>query len=59
MLQASFTFLISSVRYNFEVVDDSGSDRLAAGYVTVVCLDAAQFKATPLPDVIRDIIEKA
>jgi YbgC/YbaW family acyl-CoA thioester hydrolase len=48
-----------TIRYNFEVVDDSSSDKLAAGYVTVVCVDAAHFKATPLPDVIRDIIEKA
>lgn len=48
-----------TIRYNFEVVDDSSSDKLAAGYVTVVCVDAAQFKATPLPEVIRDIIERA
>ena len=48
-----------TIRYNFEVFDDNTGDKLAAGYVTVVCVDAAQFKATPLPEVIRNIIERA
>ena len=48
-----------TIRYNFEIVDDEASDRLAAGYVTVVCVDAAGFKSTPLPDEIRSIIQNA
>jgi len=45
-----------TLRYDFEIVDDVSSDRLAAGYVTVVCVDA-RFKSTPIPDVIRRIIQ--
>jgi 4-hydroxybenzoyl-CoA thioesterase len=45
-----------TIRYNFEIVDDKTSDRLAAGYVTVVCVDA-RFKATRIPDAIRNLIE--
>ena len=47
-----------TIRYNFEIVDDETSDRLAAGYVTVVCVDAG-FKSTPLSDEIRTIIQNA
>src|SRR5262249_3102382 len=47
-----------TIRYNFDIVDDGTSDRLAAGYVTVVCVDAG-FKSTPLPDEIRIIIQNA
>src|SRR5215470_2718837 len=46
-----------TIRYEFEVVDDISSDRLAAGYVTVVCVDAQRFKATRIPDAIRKIVE--
>jgi len=48
-----------TIRYDFEVVDDISSERLAAGYVTVVCVDAERFKSTPIPDAIRKIIENA
>jgi acyl-CoA thioester hydrolase len=48
-----------TIRYNFEIVDDRTSESLAAGYVTVVCVDAAHFKSTPIPDAIRSVIENA
>jgi acyl-CoA thioester hydrolase len=48
-----------AIRYNFEIVDDAGSERLAAGYVTVVCVDPEQFRATPIPDAIRTVIQNA
>jgi 4-hydroxybenzoyl-CoA thioesterase len=48
-----------TIRYEFEIVDDESGESLAAGYVTVVCVDAARFKATPMPDVIRNIIRNA
>jgi 4-hydroxybenzoyl-CoA thioesterase len=48
-----------TIRYNFEIVDDQSSDKLVAGYVTVVCVEAGQFKATRIPDAIRDIIAHA
>jgi acyl-CoA thioesterase FadM len=48
-----------TIRYDFEIVSDRTSERLAAGYVTVVCVDAARFKAARMPDVIRNIIQNA
>jgi 4-hydroxybenzoyl-CoA thioesterase len=47
-----------TIRYEFEIVDDKTSERLAAGYVTVVCVDR-QFKSTRLPDAVRRVIENA
>src|SRR4029079_15297141 len=47
-----------TIRYNFEIVDDESSERLAAGYITVVCVDA-KFKSTPIPPAIRNIIQNA
>ena len=47
-----------TVRYDFEFLDESG-DKLTEGYVTVVCVDAARFKGTPIPDAIRKVIESA
>ena len=47
-----------TIRYNFEVVDDRTSEKLAAGYVTAVCVDAS-FKSTPIPDAIRQIVQNA
>jgi len=44
-----------TIRYNFEIVDDKTGEPQAEGYVTVVCVDT-QFKATPIPDVIRKAI---
>jgi acyl-CoA thioesterase FadM len=48
-----------TIRYDFEIVSDRTSERLAAGYVTVVCVAAARFKAARMPDVIRNIIQNA
>ena len=47
-----------TIRYDFEVVSDVEAEKLAEGYITVVCVDAATFKSTRLPDVIRKIITK-
>jgi acyl-CoA thioester hydrolase len=48
-----------TVRYDFEIVDDQDSVKAAEGYVTVVCVDAKQFKAARIPDDIRTIIQNA
>ncbi len=48
-----------AVRYDFEFLDDSGEEKIAEGYVTVVCVDAAHFKPTPIPEAIRTVIMKA
>jgi len=45
-----------TVRYDFEFLD-VGGEKLTEGYVTVVCVDAAQFKGTPIPAPIRKVIE--
>jgi acyl-CoA thioester hydrolase len=46
-----------TIRYNFVIVDDQTSESLSEGYVTVVCVDAAKFKAAPIPHFIRKILE--
>ena len=48
---------LKTVRYEFEILDDASSETLAEGYVTVVCVDALRFKATPIPDAIRTFID--
>ena len=48
---------LKTIRYDFEILDDLKSEKLAEGYVTVVCVDAARFKATPIPDAIRSAID--
>ncbi len=45
-----------TVRYNFEIVSDSKAEKLAEGYITVVCVDA-QFKSIPIPEAIRKVID--
>jgi YbgC/YbaW family acyl-CoA thioester hydrolase len=45
-----------TIRYDFEILDDATGERLAAGYITVVCVDAVTFKSTPIPDAIRKIV---
>jgi 4-hydroxybenzoyl-CoA thioesterase len=42
-----------TVRFEFEVVDDETETRHATGHMTVVCVDRATFKSTPIPDEIR------
>lgn len=49
---------VKAVRYDFVIVDDQTSEHLAAGYITVVCVDA-NFKSTPIPEAIRKVIEKS
>jgi len=48
-----------TIRYNFVIVDDQTSESLSEGYITVVCVDTAQFKSTPLPPPIRKVIEES
>jgi acyl-CoA thioester hydrolase len=48
-----------AVRYDFEFLDEGGNQKLTEGYVTVVCVDAAKFKGTPIPEAIRAVILKA
>ena len=50
---------LKTIRYDFVVVDDQTGENLADGYVTVVCVDAANFKSTPIPAPIRKVIEEA
>jgi len=45
-----------TIRYNFEIVADATSEKLAEGYVTVVAVDAVTFKSTRIPDAIRTIV---
>ena len=48
---------LKTIRYEFEILDDASSEKLAEGYVTVVCVDAHRFKATPIPDPIRTLFD--
>jgi YbgC/YbaW family acyl-CoA thioester hydrolase len=48
-----------TVRYDFEFLDDDGKEKIAEGYVTVVCVDAAHFKPASIPEPIRTVIMKA
>ena len=45
-----------TVRYDFQFLDDTTMEKIAEGYVTVVCVDATHFKATPIPGAIRTAI---
>ena len=47
-----------TIRYDFEIIDDVTAENLASGYITVVCVDAATFKSTRIPDVIRNIVAR-
>jgi 4-hydroxybenzoyl-CoA thioesterase len=47
---------LKTIRYEFEIVDDVTAEKLAEGYVTVVCVDAVRFKATPIPEPIRTVL---
>jgi len=42
-----------TIRLNFTLVSDESRERLAEGYITIVCVDRARFKATPVPPLIR------
>jgi YbgC/YbaW family acyl-CoA thioester hydrolase len=45
-----------TIRYDFEILSDATAEKLAAGYITVVCVDEATFKSAPIPDAIRNIV---
>jgi acyl-CoA thioester hydrolase len=45
-----------TMRFEFEVFDDETGTRAAAGYMTVVCVDRATFKATAIPEEIRNAL---
>jgi acyl-CoA thioesterase FadM len=47
-----------TVRFDFEILDDETTARLASGYMTVVCVDRATFKARPIPEEIRQVFQK-
>ena len=42
-----------SLRLDFEVYDDETGVLCASGYMTIVCVDRATFKATPIPAELR------
>jgi YbgC/YbaW family acyl-CoA thioester hydrolase len=46
-----------TVRFDFEVLDGESSERLAQGYMTVVCVDRLRFKSTPIPEEIRHALK--
>jgi acyl-CoA thioester hydrolase len=48
---------LKTVRYEYEILEDASGEKLAEGYVTIVCVDADRFKATPIPDSIRTFID--
>ena len=45
-----------TVRFEFEMLDDESGTRLASGYMTAVFVDRATFKARPIPDEIRRVL---
>jgi 4-hydroxybenzoyl-CoA thioesterase len=45
-----------TVRLAFEMLDDRTEAPVANGYMTVVCVDRAHFKSTPIPAEIRTIL---
>jgi acyl-CoA thioester hydrolase len=45
-----------TVRYDFEILEDQTSKKLAHGYVTVVCVDRVHFKAIPIPEPVRQAL---
>ena len=45
-----------TVRFEFEILDDKTETLHASGYMTVVCVDRATFKAAPIPDEIRNAL---
>jgi YbgC/YbaW family acyl-CoA thioester hydrolase len=45
-----------TVRFDFQMLDDQTGSELASGYMTVVCVDRANFRATALPAEIRQVL---
>ena len=46
-----------TIRYEIEIVEDASGEKLAEGYTVVVCVDAARFKAVPIPNPVRIAID--
>src|SRR5260370_42527918 len=49
---------LKTIRYDFVILDDQRGEDLAAGYITVVCVDAVTFKSRQIPDRIRKTVEQ-
>ena len=47
-----------TVRYEFEIIGDASGDRLAHGYIVIVCVDRASFKSRTIPGPIREVFTK-
>ena len=47
-----------SVRYDFEILADAGGEKLANGYIVIVCVDQASFKSRPIPDAVMEVLTK-
>jgi YbgC/YbaW family acyl-CoA thioester hydrolase len=45
-----------TIRLEFSILDDVSLERVAEGYIVIVCVDRAQFKATRIPQLIRDVM---
>ena len=45
-----------AIRYDFEIADDRGLQKLSEGYVTAVCVDRTRFEPVAVPEEIRDAI---
>ena len=48
-----------TVRVEFAILDDVTEAELASGYMTIVCVDRATFKATAIPEPIRRVLRGA
>ena len=48
-----------TIRFDFQFFDDTASEKIAEGYLTVVCVDATNFKLMPIPEAIRTAITSA
>ena len=49
---------LKTIRYDFVILDELRGEGLAAGYITVVCVDAVTFKSRQIPDRIRKTVEQ-
>ena len=48
-----------TVRFDFQFLDDVTREKIAEGYLIVVCVDATHFKPIPIPEAIRTAITAA
>jgi acyl-CoA thioester hydrolase len=45
-----------TIRFDFQFLDDTTREKIAEGYLTVVCVDATHFKPISIPEAIRTAI---